>query len=153
MEKPAVTIIRHPRERLSKCSLEPLRGRPDLQFLVARPGFRFDATGYTLLELGAPPITAADRERPLLLLDSTWRWLPQLQEALEGTPVPRSIPSHFETAYPRVSKLFEDPAGGLASVEALYLARALVGEPDPSLLDGYRWKDEFLARVAPGLTG
>jgi pre-rRNA-processing protein TSR3 len=52
------------------------------------------------------------------------------------------------TAYPRTSKCFDDPAQGLASIEALYLARALLGDKDPSLLDGYYWRDDFLRRCA-----
>ena len=44
----------------------------------------------------------------------------------------------------------EDPVEGLASVEALYVAKRLLGDDDPSLLDGYHWKDEFLAQFARG---
>ena len=36
-------VIRHPRERKSKCSLEPLRHRDDIRFLVFRPDLSFDA--------------------------------------------------------------------------------------------------------------
>lgn len=138
------TIIRHPKERRSKCTLEPLRDREDLLFLRAVAGFRFDATGYTLLAVDAPELSPADAERPLLLLDSTWRLLPQLMDALDGTPVPRSLPVNTVTAYPRKSKLSADPTRGLASVEALYLARRLLGDDDPSLLAFYYWRDTFL---------
>ena len=48
------------------------------------------------------------------------------------------------TAYPRVSKVFDDPQQGLASIEALYLAKRLLGDDDASLLDGYHWREEFL---------
>lgn len=139
------TVIRHHKERIAKCSLRFLHGRPEMTFLRHREGFTFDATGFTLLAVDAPPLSPADAGRPLLLLDSTWRWLPQLFACLRGTPVQRSIPGDLRTAYPRTSKVFEDPHAGLASVEALYAARALLGDDDPSLLDGYHWKDEFLA--------
>ncbi|GHC05120.1 hypothetical protein [Cerasicoccus arenae] len=139
-----VTIIRHYKERLSKCSLEPLRGRPDLVFLRARPDFRFDATGYLLLALDAPELSPADAGYPLLLLDSTWRLLPQLMEKIDGEPILRTLPMHVRTAYPRVSKIAEDPSRGLASVEALYLAKRLLGEDDPSLLEHYYWRQDFL---------
>lgn len=142
------TVIRHHKERISKCSLRFLHGRPEIAFLRAKPGFRFDATGFVLLAVDAPPLSRADAGHPLLLLDSTWRWLPQLEDCVTGTPIRRSIPGQVATAYPRVSKLFEDPAGGLASIEALYLARRVLGDDDPTLLDGYRWKDEFLASLA-----
>jgi pre-rRNA-processing protein TSR3 len=143
----ATTVIRHPKERIAKCSLRFLHGRPEMTFHRARPGFTFDASGFVLLEVGAPPLTTADHGHPLLLLDATWRWLPQLRAAVTGAPLPRSIPAGIATAYPRTSKLFDDPAGGLASIEALYLARLLLGDPDPSL-HGYHWKEEFLANVA-----
>ena len=141
------TVIRHPKERISKCSLRFLHDRPEMTFLKATKTFRFDATGFTVLAVDAPALSTADAGRPLLLLDSTWRWLPQLAQCLEGDPVRRSIPGEIVTAYPRVSRTYDDPTGGLASVEALYLARRLLGDTDESLLDGYHWKDEFLAAV------
>ncbi len=140
-----VTIIRSPRERLAKCSLRHLEGRPGFTFIRARGDLRFDATGFTLLALAAPPLSARDAGRPLLILDSSWRHLPRLRRALAGEPIERSLPEGVASAYPRTSKLFQDPAGGLASIEALYLAKLLLGEPDPTLLDGYHWRDEFLA--------
>ena len=145
----ADVIIRHPKERLSKCSLEPLRGRPDILFHTARPGFSFDATGYVLLRIDAPVISAADAALPLLLLDSTWRLLPVLEKAVQGDPVFRSLPGGLVTAYPRASKITPDPARGLASVEALYAARRLQGRSVEGLLDHYHWKDAFLAQFSP----
>lgn len=140
-----VTVIRHEREKIRKCSLRFLHGRPEMTFLRQRPGFRFDATGFLLLTVEAPPLQRKDAGRPLLLLDATWRWLPQLLTCVHGTPIPRSIPGNLRTAYPRTSKVFDDPSAGLASIEALYVARAILGDDDPSLLDGYHWKDAFLA--------
>lgn len=141
------TVIRHHKEKIRKCSLRFLHDRPEMTFLRQREGFTFDATGFTLLAIDAEPLSPADAGRPLLLLDSTWRWLPQLLACVTGTPVRRSIPGDLETAYPRSSKVFDDPARGLASIEALYVARALLGDDDPSLLDGYHWKDTFLQRL------
>lgn len=143
----ATTVIRHHRERVSKCSLRFLHGRADVTFLKAKPGFTFDATGYTLLDVDGDELSAADALRPFLLLDSTWRWLPQLQACLRGLPVRRSLPAWARTAYPRTSKLWDDPERGLASVEALYLARRLCGDDDETLLDGYHWKQQFLAAL------
>ena len=74
--KVETVVIRHPKERLSKCSLTPLHGRDEIQFYVAKKNFQLDATGYTLLAVDAPPLTPADRERPLLVLDATWKLLP-----------------------------------------------------------------------------
>ena len=144
----ATTVIRHPKERISKCSLRFLHDRPEMTFLRGTPGTNFDATGFILLAVDAPPLSIADQGHPLLLLDSTWRWLPQLDACVTGEPIRRSIPGELRTAYPRISKVFDDPAGGLASVEALYVARRLLGDDDPDLLHGYHWKDEFLEIVA-----
>lgn len=63
-----------------------------------------------------------------------------------GNPQRYRLPDGVKTAYPRVSKIADNPDGGLASVEALYLARRLLGDDDPTLLDAYYWRDEFLAQ-------
>lgn len=141
-----ISVIRHPRERRSKCSLTPLEGREDITFYKARENWRFDMTGYTVLALGAPELSAADAGRPLLLLDSTWRLLPQLEACLVGAGVRRTLPA-VTTAYPRVSKIAEDPHGGLASVEALFLAKLLIGERDDALLENYYWRECFLEHL------
>jgi len=142
----SATIIRHPKERLSKCSLRPLEGRPELTFFRAGGEFRFDAAGFLLLDLDAPPLAPRDAGPPLLLLDSTWRLVPRLRACLDGAPIRRSLPP-VATAYPRQSKVGADPRGGLASVEALYLARRVLGDRDDSLLRDYRWRDAFLRHV------
>ena len=141
-----VTVIRHRKERISKCSLRRLHDRPEFTFLKEREEFEFDASGFILLSVDAPPLSPDDRGAPLLLLDATWRWLPQVERAVVGEPIRRSLPP-VQTAYPRTTKLFEDPEQGLASVEAVYWAKRVLGENDPSLLEGYRWREEFLENV------
>ncbi len=140
------TVIRHYKERISKCSLRHLHDRKDMVFLRWIPeGFSFDATGYILLSVDGDELSPADATAgKLLLLDSTWRLLPQIERSIMGTPIKRKLPSYVKTAYPRASKISQDPLGGLASVEALYLAKKMLGETDPSLLDLYEWKDAFL---------
>lgn len=144
-----ISIIRHPKERRSKCSLTPLEGRKDLSYHKARDGWSFDVTGFTVLALGAQELSADDAGRPLLLLDSTWRLLPQLEACLRGEGVRRTLPV-VATAYPRVSKIAEDPLGGLASVEALYFAKLLLGERDDSLLNAYYWGETFIETLKSG---
>jgi pre-rRNA-processing protein TSR3 len=56
---------------------------------------------------------------------------------------PRSL-AGWKTAYPRASKLGSDPANGLASIEALYVAFHILGRSTAGLLDQYRWADQFL---------
>lgn len=144
-----VVVVRHARERIRKCSLRALHGRSGFTFLKATKTFRFDATGHLELAVDAPALTVVDRGRPLLLLDSTWRLLPALRARIGGTTIRRSIPGGIATAYPRASRDHDDPPGGLASVEALFLALRLLdpGPEDLSMLDGYHWRDAFLANV------
>lgn len=141
-----VTVIRHPKERRSKCSLTSLEGRDDICFKRAHREWTFDITGFTVLVLGAPVLSMKDVGRPLLLLDSTWRLLPQLNACLVGDGVYRTLPE-VPSAYPRISKLAEDPTGGLASVEALFLAKVLLGERDNTLLENYYWRSNFLENL------
>lgn len=169
---PHVVIVRHPRERLAKCSLEPLRGQPGFEFRKATGHFRFDGTAHLLLAVGAPPVEPCDAVltpaealylqdvgrpalldaqqrplRPILLLDSTWRLLPGMRAKITGTPLERSLPPTVRTAYPRTSKIGLDPEAGLASIEALYLALRLLGFDRPDLLAAYHWRDRFIEQL------
>lgn len=137
-------VIRHPKERLSKCSLTPLHDRPDVTFYKLYNGFEFDASGFTLLAVDAPMLSVADAHRPLLLLDSTWRLLPRLMRCLQGEPVRRSVDTRIVTAFPRRTRDGTDPPSGLASVEALFAAYAALGQRDDALLADYYWREEFL---------
>ena len=51
----------------------------------------------------------------------------------------------WKTAYPRSSKLFDDPDAGLATIEAIFAAYVALGRDTSGLLDSYHWSDEFLA--------
>jgi pre-rRNA-processing protein TSR3 len=141
-------VIRHSKERLTKCSLQPVIGRDDLCFYTARGDFCLNADGMILLGVGAPELTSADAGCPILLLDSTWRLLPELERRVIGSPIRRSLPVGIRTAYPRVSKTGKDPDCGLASIEALYCALKIIGFDDHSLLADYYWKDAFLAQFS-----
>lgn len=136
-------IIVHPRENRKKCSVEPLRGRPDFHFAnyhAKRP--QFPPAGYLRLGIGGPPLTPADRQSGLLVLDATWRLAEQMEQTYADFPV-RSIPP-WKTAYPRVSKVFDDPTPGLATIEAIFAAFVAMGCETTNLLDHYHWKEEFL---------
>ncbi len=139
-----VLIVRDPRESTAKCSLTPLRGAPAVTFVGYHPDQRVDVGRRILLHPEGAELSAADRATPLLLVDCAWRRVPQLLATIDGELIHRRLPALI-TAYPRKSKLFEDPSTGLASVEALYSALFLLGDPRPELLAGYRWRDKFLA--------
>jgi pre-rRNA-processing protein TSR3 len=139
---PVTLIVRHPHENPRKCSVLPLKGRQDLTFLAYPLRQRPPLEGYVRLAAEGPPLTAEDADRGLLLLDGSWRWAGEMTRAFRDVP-PRSL-CGYRTAYPRVSKQGTDPDNGLASVEALFLAYHVLGRPTETLLDHYRWKDEFL---------
>ena len=141
------TIIRHPDENLAKCTLEPLRNRKEFSFLQFSSSLEVEATGAIVLSVDAPIISVEDIGRPLILLDGNWKHVPKLKSSLRGSPVYRSLP-RVPTAYPRRNDEGLDPAEGLASIEALYLALKLLGHDDPSLLSHYHWREQFLNSVA-----
>ena len=144
MHDPPVTIIvRHPKENPKKCSVLPLRGRADLRFYTYPVTTLPPLDGYVRLAADGPPLSSADQDAGLLLLDGSWRWAGAMTAAFAHVP-PRSL-TGFRTAYPRASKLGTDPDNGLATVEALYLAHHLLGRPTEGLLDHYRWAADFLA--------
>jgi pre-rRNA-processing protein TSR3 len=139
---PPTVIVRHAHENPKKCTILPLRGRPDVLFLNHPLRQRPSLDGYVRLAADGPALSAADADRGILLLDASWRWAAAMTRDFEDVP-PRSL-AGWKTAYPRVSKLGTDPDNGLASVEALYLAYHLLGRPTAGLLDHYRWAAEFL---------
>src|SRR3954470_15883857 len=70
---PPTVIVRHPNENPRKCSVLPLRGRPDLVFLPYPVKGRPPLGGYIRLAAEGPPLSAADAGAGLLLLDGSWR--------------------------------------------------------------------------------
>lgn len=139
---PPTVVVRHPHENPRKCSILPLRGRPDLVFLTYPVKERPELTNYVRLAAEGPQLTADDCDRGLLLLDGSWRWAAAMTRDFLDVP-PRSLHG-YRTAYPRTSKLGTDPGNGLATVEALAVAYHILGRPTAGLLDYYRWADEFL---------
>jgi len=139
-----VLILRDPREAAQKCSLTPLRGTSGIRFVTYDSARRLDAGRRLFLSPEGELIGERDRGLPLLLVDCAWRKVPALLKTIDGELVPRRLPP-LVTAYPRKSMVFEDPHEGLASVEALYAALALLGEVHPELLANYHWREGFLA--------
>jgi pre-rRNA-processing protein TSR3 len=160
---PPILILEHYKERRSKCSLKHLRGRPELHFRTVRPPFTardLPLDSGLVLALDAPELSAADRRHfdrapppPLVVVDGTWRNVEGLLAAIvarareagaAGALACRSLPAGWRSAYPRRSKLYQDPAAGLASIEALAAALHVLGYEPGSLLEGYRWAGAFL---------
>jgi len=144
-----VLIVRDMRESPKKCSLRGLHDTPGVRFARYDPDRRVDVGRRILLHTDGEELRASDAGPGLLLLDCAWRRVDLLLSTVDGDLELRRLPP-LVTAYPRRSRIVEDPEAGLASLEALYAALAILGEPRPDLLDGYRWRDEFLA-ANPGL--
>lgn len=138
---PPTIVVVHPKERRSKCSVWPLRERADFVFWRFPDRGDEPLDGYVRLGIGGELLTPDDADRGLLVLDGTWRYADAMERDYADVPV-RSIP-RWETAYPRVSKWYDDPEGGLATVEAVFAAYVAMGRDTTGLLDHYHWADAF----------
>jgi pre-rRNA-processing protein TSR3 len=145
-DHPPTIIVVHRRENRRKCSVEPLREDPRFVFWTYPDAGPEPLTGYVRLGLGGPILSDADRACGLLVIDATWRLAERMHKQYAHLPI-RSLPP-CQTAYPRVSKVFDDPEAGLATIEAIYLANFLLGRDTSALLDDYRWRDDFLQKNA-----
>jgi pre-rRNA-processing protein TSR3 len=141
---PPTIIVVHPRERRSKCTVEPLRDREGFVFWTFPEQGAEPLDGYVRLGIGGPLLSADDGDRGLLVLDGTWRLAGRMDKFFRQLPL-RSLPPIL-TAYPRASYIYPDPAGGLATIEAVYAAYRILGRPCHGLLDDYHWAAEFLTR-------
>ncbi len=154
-------VVQDHKENRRKCTVEPLRGAPGLELLrlgKPRPGeSMISVPSGILLAVDAPVLTRADRalldaddERRCVVLDGSWARLTPLCQRLDLSSADvlerRSLPRELQTAYPRTSKLWDDPSGGLATIEAMYAATVILGAPRPDLLEHYHWADEFHRR-------
>ncbi len=147
-----VLILRDPRESKRKCSLTPLAGLEAIRFVEYRRERTLQAGSRILLHPDGEELGPRDRADGLLLIDCAWRRVPSLLATVEGDLVHRRLPP-LVTAYPRRSKTFEDPAAGLASVEALYAALSILGAPREDILAAYPFREAFLERNRELLPG
>lgn len=150
---PPTVILRHKRENLKKCSLRGLEKREDMRFYTYPTDTLPDLSSYVLLGMDAP-VLSKESTKGIFLIDATWRYAEvMLKRFKEPYPfIIRSLPSSFQTAYPRRQEDCPDPAKGLASIEALYLAYVILGRDPAELLDHYHWKEKFLELNAQSLS-
>lgn len=141
MPLPTIIVV-HPKERTSKCTVAPLRGREDFVFWKFPNRGPEPLENYVRLGIGGPLFSADDADQGLLVLDGTWKWAGKMEQEFADLPV-RSLPT-WKTAYPRTSKLYEDPDTGLATIEAIYAAYTHLGRATEGLLNDYYWAEEFL---------
>ena len=145
-----VLAWRDPREARAKCSLTPIAGLPGVRIVEVHGRGRLDAGERILLAPDGEELSSEDRGRGLLLIDCAWRKVGSLRRRVDGVLHARRLP-RLVTAYPRKSKTFQDPDEGLASVEALFAATLILGEPRFDFLRGYHWREEFLRMNFPHL--
>lgn len=146
---PPTIIIRHRKENLKKCSLKGLEKRSDCIFLRYPLQQVPACNNYILLSLEAPKeLSIEDADCGLLLLDATWRYAQTMEKQLVFSPAirKRCLPKNLLTAYPRCQQGCSDPLRGLASIEALVCAYALLGRSLEGLLDHYYWRESFLEK-------
>lgn len=144
---PPTIIIRSRKEKKHKCTIWPLKDRDDL-ILIHHPARYWPPLEeyFRLCEHG-PPLTDADADRGIVLLDSSWRRVTGMLTDISHLPT-RSL-NGYQTAFPRTSRLGTDPDNGLASVEALYLAYRILERSTDGLLDHYLWANDFLQKNFP----
>jgi len=131
-------IVRHRKENLKKCSLRGLEEDERLTFFKYPGCILPDLSHYFLLSVDGPPLQS-DETRGMMILDGTWRLAEVMENNLPLPPVRRSLPL-LQTAYPRR----QDQVGGLATVEALFVAYTILRIPTEGILDNYYWKNDFI---------
>ena len=148
---PPTVILRHRKENLKKCSLRGLEQRSDMLFFTYPKQTLPGLSGYILLTMDAPPLTADDASFGLFLIDATWDYAEIMYQQLKQPHLfeKRSLPNHYRTAYPRAQRGCCDPIRGLASVEALHIAYHILNRNCTGLLDHYHWKEAFLLKNTP----
>lgn len=144
-------IFRHRKENLKKCSLQPLIERQDFKFFSYPLIEQIELPPHTyFLSFDGPPLSEKDSQASLIVLDATWKLADQMEKGLAPliSHLPRrSLPLPVPTAYPRRQTACKDPARGLASIEAIYLAYLAMGKNTDGLLDHYHWKEPFLQSI------
>lgn len=138
-------------ETKNKCTIAPQTTREDFRISRAR-GQRSITPFISEILLHHEGLSLASLNRNeketygIACIDCVWRRLPILMRKIPS-PLPQlvSIPSSFVTAYPRRSKnTGDDPTGGLATIEALFIAASFLGKWDETLLSKYYFSDLFL---------
>jgi ribosome biogenesis protein Tsr3 len=153
-------------ETPNKCTIAPLAHRGDFKLFRVKKGatlgpfvsqILLHPEGEclsTLVKAGrlrpassaVGPVVSESTVTGIATIDCIWRRLDTLLGRVKGElPVLAKIPPGIVTAYPRRSKLTDDPEGGLATIEAIFVAAALVGRWDLSLLSEYHFGADFLS--------
>lgn len=137
-------------ETPNKCTILPLRHRKDFHLTSVKGRRSFDPfRSEVLLHHEGQCLTELRKSLKMVqgiaCIDCVWRRLDGLlKRVAPPLPLLARIPDGFVTAYPRKSAQSTDPDGGLATIEAIFVAAALLGHWDPSLLSEYHFGRKFV---------
>lgn len=129
---------------MKKCSLRGLESRSDMEFLTYPKHHLPEKENYVILSFDGPELSKEDAACGLYLIDGTWKLAEKMEQTLPFTPIKRSLPKHFKTAYPRRQTGCADPEAGLATIEALFIAYKILDRPTHDLLSHYHFGQKFL---------
>ncbi len=136
-------------ETANKCTIAPMAGRADFDLKHVGSDLSLGRLiSPILLHHAGQCLSGFVQKTPVegfAVIDCIWRRLNPILDRIE-MPLPKfwSIPPGFITAYPRRSKDASDPDAGLATIEAIFIAAALLGNWDLSLLERYPFASRFI---------
>lgn len=136
-----VVVLKDYHENEKKCSILPLKGRPEFEFVDFKEFDSYDFSGLTMLHPEGEPIDKLGKETKLLIVDSNWTKARRKYTRLEKFNLKKIRIDGFQTAYPWKKYA---PPNTLCSIEALFVARLLAGIYDPEIMNHYYYKDKFL---------
>lgn len=137
-------------ETPNKCTIAPLQSRADFRLYPVKGNhplgplqspilLNHEGECLSVLRKSLTPVAG------IASIDCIWRRLNTiLRRVAAPMPVLARIPEGFRTAYPRRSSLESDPEAGLATIEAIFVASALLGNWDASLLANYYFGRKFV---------
>lgn len=137
-------------ETANKCTIAPLAYRPDFRLIGVTSVLALGPLSADVLlhhegECLSKIRGSLGKVNGIASIDCVWRRLPGLLRRIEcKLPTLVRIPDGFVTAYPRRSSRGTDPSGGLATIEAIFTASALLGRWDVSLFSEYYFGNAFL---------
>lgn len=137
-------------ETANKCTIAPLAYRTDFRVILGKGAGPLGPLSAPILLHHEGVCLTTLRESlgvvtGISCIDCVWRRVDGLLKRIV-TPLPQcvKIPDGFKTAYPRRSYHDFDPDQGLATIEAIFIAAAIVGNWDPSLLSHYYFGRKFV---------
>jgi len=145
-------ILMDRKENPRKCTILPQKERGDFKIrYFGGPNSIDPFQAACLLHIDGEDLAELPRGtlNSVALIDCNWKKVAgALQKVVRPLPRLVRIPGGFETAYPRRNAEGKDPAAGLATIEALFIAAAFLGTWDETLLDKYHFRAQFLERNA-----